>query len=105
MFRAGTSKATYLLNTQRQIQYHQPQRTIHESTHYTNNQRQPLLGTASEGHCQSPGGDTRLWTVDLSGRVVSQAGYSGRGTDPAWSPLLDEQPANLGGGGPDGCPT
>jgi len=54
---------------------------------------------------QSPGGDTRLWTVDLSGRVVSQAGYSGRGTDPAWSPLLDEQPANLGGGGPDGCPT
>lgn len=54
---------------------------------------------------QSPGGDTRLWTVDLSGRVVSQAGYSGRGTDPAWSPLLDEQPVNLGGGGPDGCPT
>ncbi|MGV8929447.1 MAG: Tol-Pal system beta propeller repeat protein TolB [Brevundimonas sp.] len=53
---------------------------------------------------QSPGGDTRLWTVDLSGRVVSQAGYSGRGTDPAWSPLLDEQPVNLGGGGPDGCP-
>ncbi|MGN6050892.1 hypothetical protein ACP6NE_32045, partial [Pseudomonas aeruginosa] len=28
---------------------------------------------------QSPGGDTRLWTVDLSGRVVSQAGYDGRG--------------------------
>jgi TolB protein len=54
---------------------------------------------------QSPGGDTRLWTVDLSGRVVSQAGYSGRGTDPAWSPLLDEQPVNLGGSGPDGCPT
>jgi len=54
---------------------------------------------------QSPGGDTRLWTVDLSGRVVSQAGYNGRGSDPAWSPLLDEQPSNLGGGGPDGCPT
>ena len=54
---------------------------------------------------QSPGGDTRLWTVDLSGRVVSQAGYSGRGTDPAWSPLLDQQPVNLGGGGADGCPT
>jgi len=53
----------------------------------------------------SPGGATRLWTVDLSGRVVSQAGYAGRGTDPAWSPLLDEQPVNLGGGGPDGCPT
>jgi TolB protein len=52
---------------------------------------------------QSPGGDTRLWTVDLSGRVVSQAGYNGRGSDPAWSPLLDEQPSNLGGGGPDSC--
>ena len=54
---------------------------------------------------QSPGGDTRLWTVDLSGRVVAQAGYSGRGSDPAWSPLLDEQPSNLGGNGPDSCPT
>lgn len=54
---------------------------------------------------QSPGGDTRLWVVDLSGRIISQAGYAGRGTDPAWSPLLDQQPVNLGGGGPDGCPT
>ncbi|MBU2118637.1 MAG: Tol-Pal system protein TolB [Alphaproteobacteria bacterium] len=54
---------------------------------------------------QSPGGDTRLWTVDLSGRVVSQAGYNGRGSDPAWSPLLDEQPSNLGAGGPDSCST
>lgn len=54
---------------------------------------------------QSPGGDTRLWTVDLSGRVVAQAGYNGRGSDPAWSPLLDEQPSNLGGAGPDACPT
>ena len=54
---------------------------------------------------QSPGGDTRLWTVDLSGRVISQSGYNGRGSDPAWSPLLDEQPTNLGGGGPDACPT
>jgi TolB protein len=53
---------------------------------------------------QAPGGDTRLWTVDLSGRVIAQSGYTGRGTDPAWSPLLDEQPTNLGGG-PDGCPT
>ena len=51
---------------------------------------------------QSPGGDTRLWTVDLSGRVVSQAGYDGRGSDPAWSPLLDEPPTNLGAG-PDSC--
>ncbi len=51
---------------------------------------------------QAPGGDTRLWTVDLSGRVVNQAGYGGRGTDPAWSPLLDGQPAR-GGGGADAC--
>jgi len=54
---------------------------------------------------QTRGGDTRLWTVDLSGRVVSQAGYNGRGTDPAWSPLLDSPPSNLGfGQGPDSCP-
>jgi TolB protein len=54
---------------------------------------------------QTPGGDTRLWTVDLSGRVVSQAGYNGRGTDPAWSPLLDRPPSNLGyGQGADSCP-
>ncbi|WP_306002970.1 Tol-Pal system beta propeller repeat protein TolB [Brevundimonas sp. C43] len=54
---------------------------------------------------QTPGGDTRLWTVDLSGRVVSQAGYNGRGTDPAWSPLLDRGPSNLGvNQGTDSCP-
>lgn len=54
---------------------------------------------------QSPGGDTRLWTVDLSGRVVSQAGYQERGSDPAWSGLLDAPPANLGmNQGPDSCP-
>ena len=54
---------------------------------------------------QTPGGDTRLWTVDLSGRVVAQAGYAGRGTDPAWSPLLDSPPANLGlNQGADSCP-
>ncbi|MDQ1154405.1 Tol-Pal system beta propeller repeat protein TolB [Brevundimonas sp. SORGH_AS_0993] len=54
---------------------------------------------------QTRGGDTRLWTVDLSGRVVAQAGYAGRGTDPAWSPLLDSPPANLGlNQGADSCP-
>lgn len=53
---------------------------------------------------QNPGGDTRLWTVDLSGRVISQSGYTGRGSSPAWSPLLDEQPTNLGGRGADACP-
>ena len=55
---------------------------------------------------QTRGGDTRLWTVDLSGRVVSQAGYNGRGTDPAWSPLLDHPPTNLGTNqGADSCPS
>ena len=34
--------------------------------------------------------------VDLSGRVIAQSGYQGRGSDPAWSPLLDAAPANLG---------
>jgi TolB protein len=55
---------------------------------------------------QTRGGDTRLWTVDLSGRVVAQAGYEGRGSDPAWSPLLDQPPADLGfNQGHDSCPT
>ncbi len=55
---------------------------------------------------QTRGGDTRLWTVDLSGRVISQSAYEGRGSDPAWSPLLDAPPANLGlGQGPDSCPS
>jgi TolB protein len=54
---------------------------------------------------QSPGGDTRLWTVDLSGRVISQSGYVGRGSDPAWSPLLDEPPGDLTAArGTDACP-
>lgn len=54
---------------------------------------------------QTRGGDTRLWTVDLSGRVTAQAGYDGRGSDPAWSPLLDAPPANLGlNQGADSCP-
>ena len=54
---------------------------------------------------QSQSGDTRLWTVDLSGRVIAQSAYEGRGSSPAWSPLLDQQPSNLGGGGADACPT
>ena len=53
---------------------------------------------------QTRGGNTNLWMVDLSGRVIAQSGYQGRGSDPAWSPLLDESPANLGlGQGPDSC--
>ena len=54
---------------------------------------------------RSPGGDTRLWTVDLSGRVISQAGYFGGGEDPAWSPLLDAPAVDIGPSrGPDACP-
>ena len=54
---------------------------------------------------QARGGNTTLWMVDLSGRVIAQSGYQGRGSDPAWSPLLDDGPANLGiGQGPDSCP-
>ena len=53
---------------------------------------------------QTRGGNTNLWMVDLSGRVIAQSGYQGRGSDPAWSPLLDSTPANLGmGQGPDSC--
>ncbi|NBW11957.1 MAG: Tol-Pal system protein TolB [Caulobacteraceae bacterium] len=55
---------------------------------------------------QTRGGNTNLWMVDLSGRVIAQSGYQGRGSDPAWSPLLDAAPANLGRSqGPDSCPS
>ena len=55
---------------------------------------------------QTQGGNTNLWMVDLSGRVIAQSGYQGRGSDPAWSPLLDPAPANLGmNQGPDSCPS
>ena len=54
---------------------------------------------------QTRGGNTNLWMVDLSGRVIAQSGYQGRGSDPAWSPLLDTAPQNLGTGGADSCPT
>jgi len=35
------------------------------------------------------GGDPRLFTVDLSGRVLRASAYPGGASDPAWSPLLD----------------
>lgn len=55
---------------------------------------------------QTRGGSTNLWMVDLSGRVIAQSAYQGRGSDPAWSPLLDAPPANLGlNQGPDSCPS
>ncbi|MFN4297642.1 MAG: Tol-Pal system beta propeller repeat protein TolB [Brevundimonas sp.] len=55
---------------------------------------------------QAPGGGSRLWTVDVTGRVVGQASYSGMAGDPAWSPLLDPPPTNLGvGQASDSCPS
>jgi TolB protein len=38
---------------------------------------------------ETMGGNSRLWTVDLSGRGERLAPYSGSGSDPAWSPLLE----------------
>ena len=35
------------------------------------------------------GAGPKLWTVDLSGRVLRPAPYPGAGSDPAWSPLLE----------------
>ena len=35
------------------------------------------------------GGSPRLWTVDVTGRILRPAPYPGSGSDPAWSPLLD----------------
>ena len=35
------------------------------------------------------GGGARLWTVDVTGRVTSEAPYPLSGSDPAWSPLLN----------------
>ncbi len=37
----------------------------------------------------TPGGAPRLWTVDVTGRIVRPAPYQSSGSDPAWSPLLD----------------
>ena len=34
-------------------------------------------------------GVPKLWTVDITGRILRPAAYSGSGSDPAWSPLLD----------------
>lgn len=36
----------------------------------------------------SQGGSPKLWTVDVTGRVLQPAPYPGSGSDPAWSPLL-----------------
>ncbi|OHB36187.1 MAG: Tol-Pal system beta propeller repeat protein TolB [Phenylobacterium sp. RIFCSPHIGHO2_01_FULL_70_10] len=38
---------------------------------------------------ETPGGPPRLWTVDVTGRIVRPAPYPQSGSDPAWSPLLN----------------
>ena len=38
---------------------------------------------------QQPGGSPRLWTVDVTGRIVEAEPYPGAASDPAWSPLLN----------------
>lgn len=38
---------------------------------------------------ESPGGGARLYTIDLTGRVLRQVDYQGSASDPAWSPLLN----------------
>ena len=38
---------------------------------------------------ETSGGPPRLWTVDVTGRILRPAPYPGSGSDPAWSPLLN----------------
>ncbi len=38
---------------------------------------------------ETPGGAPRLWTVDITGRILRPAPYPGSASDPAWSPLLN----------------
>ena len=38
---------------------------------------------------ETSGGGAHLWTVDLTGRIIQPAPYSGQASDPAWSPLLN----------------
>jgi TolB protein len=38
---------------------------------------------------QQPGGSPRLWTVDVTGRIIEPEPYPGAASDPAWSPLLN----------------
>jgi TolB protein len=37
---------------------------------------------------EAPGTGPRLWTVDLTGRILQPAPYSSPGSDPGWSPML-----------------
>jgi TolB protein len=38
---------------------------------------------------ESPGGSPRLWTVDVTGRILRPSPREASGSDPAWSPLLN----------------
>jgi TolB protein len=38
---------------------------------------------------ETPGGDSRLYTVDVTGRILKPVPYPGAASDPAWSPLLN----------------
>jgi TolB protein len=38
---------------------------------------------------ETSAGGPHLWTVDLTGRILQPAPYSGQASDPAWSPLLN----------------
>jgi TolB protein len=38
---------------------------------------------------QSAGEESRLWTVDVTGRIIDVEPYPGSASDPAWSPLLN----------------
>jgi len=38
---------------------------------------------------EASGGQSHLWTVDVTGRVEEAEPYSGSASDPAWSPLLN----------------
>lgn len=38
---------------------------------------------------QGAGGGSKLWSVDITGRILQPMPYPGAGSDPAWSPLLN----------------
>jgi len=38
---------------------------------------------------ETAGGQSQLWSVDVTGRVLQPMPYPGGGSDPAWSPLLN----------------
>jgi TolB protein len=38
---------------------------------------------------ETPGGVSKLWSIDVTGRILQQVPYPGEATDPAWSPLLN----------------